>query len=226
MTILQILAQYWPLLLQGFETTLILAVTGFIIGAVTGLPLSLVETYAPREMRWLVTSYVELIRGTPMLVQLFLIYYALPQVGITLNAMTAAIFGLGMNSGAYQAEYFRGAINSVQSGQMEAAESIGLSKAQSILEVILAQALRFVIPAWTNEVVYLIQYSSIVYLITVIELTGVGTIIGTQTYEYVSTYIIIALIYVVTTLAIVKASHVVEYKTAIPGLLTRNQRFQ
>jgi len=226
LTILQILAQYWPLLLQGFETTLILAVTGFIIGAVTGLPLSLVETYAPREMRWLVTSYVELIRGTPMLVQLFLIYYALPQVGITLNAMTAAIFGLGMNSGAYQAEYFRGAINSVQSGQMEAAESIGLSKAQSILEVILAQALRFVIPAWTNEVVYLIQYSSIVYLITVIELTGVGTIIGTQTYEYVSTYIIIALIYVVTTLAIVKASHVVEYKTAIPGLLTRNQRFQ
>ncbi|HUO42496.1 MAG TPA: amino acid ABC transporter permease [Methylomirabilota bacterium] len=226
MTILQILAQYWPLLLQGFETTLILAVTGFIIGAVTGLPLSLVETYAPREMRWLVTSYVELIRGTPMLVQLFLIYYALPQVGVTLNAMTAAIFGLGMNSGAYQAEYFRGAINSVQSGQMEAAESIGLSKAQSILEVILAQALRFVIPAWTNEVVYLIQYSSIVYLITVIELTGVGTIIGTQTYEYVSTYIIIALIYVVTTLAIVKASHVVEYKTAIPGLLTRNQRFQ
>jgi len=226
LTILQILAQYWPLLLQGFETTLILAVTGFIIGAVTGLPLSLVETYAPREMRWLVTSYVELIRGTPMLVQLFLIYYALPQVGVTLNAMTAAIFGLGMNSGAYQAEYFRGAINSVQSGQMEAAESIGLSKAQSILEVILAQALRFVIPAWTNEVVYLIQYSSIVYLITVIELTGVGTIIGTQTYEYVSTYIIIALIYVVTTLAIVKASHVVEYKTAIPGLLTRNQRFQ
>ena len=226
MTILQILAQYWPLLLQGFETTLILAVTGFTIGAVTGLPLSLVETYAPREMRWLVTSYVELIRGTPMLVQLFLIYYALPQVGITLNAMTAAIFGLGMNSGAYQAEYFKGAINSVESGQMEAAESIGLSKAQSILEVILAQALRFVIPAWTNEVVYLIQYSSIVYLITVIELTGVGTIIGTQTYEYVSTYIIIALIYVVTTLAIVKASHVVEYKTAIPGLLTRNQRFQ
>ena len=226
MTILQILTQYWSLLLQGFETTLILAITGFIIGAVTGLPLSLVETYAPRELRWLATSYVELIRGTPMLVQLFLIYYALPQVGITLNAMIAAIIGLGMNSGAYQAEYFKGAINSVQSGQMEAAESIGLSKAQSILEVILAQALRFVIPAWTNEVVYLIQYSSIVYLITVIELTGVGTIIGTQTYEYVSTYIIIAIIYLATTLAIVKASHVIEYRTAIPGLLARNQRFQ
>ena len=225
MTILQILTQYWPLLLQGFETTLLLAATGFILGAATGLPLSLVETYAPRGLRWIVTSYVELIRGTPMLVQLFLIYYALPQLGITFDAMTAAIIGLGMNSGAYQAEYFRGAINSVQSGQMEAAVSIGLSKTQAILHVILAQALRLVIPAWTNEAVYLIQYSSIVYLITVIELTGMGTIIGTQTYEYVSTYIIIAIIYLATTLAIVRTSHLIEFKTAIPGLTAKNQRF-
>ena len=224
MTILQILTQYWPLLLQGFETTLFLAATGFILGAATGLPLSLVETYAPRGLRWIVTSYVELIRGTPMLVQLFIIYYALPQVGITFDAMTAAIIGLGMNSGAYQAEYFRGAINSVQSGQMEAAVSIGLSKTQAILHVILAQALRLVIPAWTNEAVYLIQYSSIVYLITVIELTGMGTIIGTQTYEYVSTYIVIAIIYLATTLAIVRTSHLIEFKTAIPGLTTKNQR--
>jgi polar amino acid transport system permease protein len=213
-------------LLQGFETTLILAATGFIIGAVTGLPLSLAEVYGPRGLRWIVSSYVELIRGTPMLVQLFLIYYALPQLGFTFDPMTAAIIGLGMNSGAYQAEYFKGAINSVQSGQMEAAVSIGLNKTQAILEVILAQALRLVIPAWTNEAVYLIQYSSIVYLITVIELTGIGTIIGTQTYQYVSTYIIIAIIYLVTTVAIVKTSHLIEFKTAIPGLTAKNLRSQ
>ena len=226
MTVLQILTQYWPLLLQGFETTLILAAVGFVTGAATGLPLSLIEVYGPRELRWIVSSYVELIRGTPMLVQLFLIYYALPQLGITFDPMSAAIIGLGMNSGAYQAEYFKGAINSVHSGQMEAAVSIGLSKTQAILEVILAQALRLVIPAWTNEAVYLIQYSSIVYLITVIELTGIGTIIGTQTYQYVSTYIVIAIIYLATTFAIVKTSHLIEFKTAIPGLTTKNLRFQ
>lgn len=222
MTVLQILTQYWPLLLQGFETTLILASVGFVIGAAIGLPLSLAEVYGPKGLRWVVSAYVELIRGTPMLVQLFLIYYSLPQLGITFAPMNAAMISLGMNSGAYQAEYFKGAINSVQSGQMEAAVSIGLNRARAIVYVILAQALRLVIPAWTNEAVYLIQYSSIVYLIAVIELTGIGTIIGTETYQYVSTYVIIAIIYLATTLAIVKAAHLLEFKIAIPGLTTKN----
>ncbi len=114
------------MLLQGFEITLILAAAGFLLGFVIGIPVALAETYGSRLVRWLAIGYVELIRGTPMLVQLFIIYYALPQVDIKFDAMTAAIIGLGINSGAYQAEYFRGSIKSIPSGQMDAALSIGM----------------------------------------------------------------------------------------------------
>jgi polar amino acid transport system permease protein len=224
LAILDLLIQYWPLFLQGFETTLILAATGFLLGVAIGLPTSILETYASKIVRWVAIAYVELIRGTPMLVQLFIIYYALPQLGIRFDAMTAAILGLGINSGAYQAEYFRGAMQSVQSGQMDAAISIGMTRAQALLNVILAQSLRLVIPAWTNEAVYLVQYSSVVYLIAVVELTGIGAIIGSRTFQYVAVYSIIALIYLATTLFIVKSSHSIERRTSIPGLKSSQEQ--
>lgn len=218
MEITEILMRFWPLLLQGFETTMILAAAGFLLGFLIGIPIALGETYAPRSIRWLAISYVELIRGTPMLVQVFIIYYALPQVGIKFDAMTAAILGLGLNSGAYQAEYFRGSIKSIPSGQMEAALSVGMRLTQAIFSVILPQSLRLVIPAWTNEVVYLVQYSSVAYLVTVVELTAVGGIIGVRTFQYVAIYSIIALIYLAITLAITKTTRRVELRYAIPGL--------
>jgi polar amino acid transport system permease protein len=109
---------------------------------------------------------------------------------------------------------------------MDAAVSIGLSKLQAILNVILAQSLRLVIPAWTNEVVYLVQYSSVVYLITVVELTGAGAIIGAHTFEYVAIYAIVAVVYLATTLAIVRTSHLIEFRSAIPGLTSsKSTRF-
>jgi polar amino acid transport system permease protein len=215
--ITDILLKFWPLLLQGFEITLVLAATGFLLGFAIGIPLALAETYASRPIKWLAMSYVELIRGTPMLVQIFIIYYALPQIGIRFDALTAAILGLGINSGAYQAEYFRGAIKSIPSGQMDAALSTGLNIIQAIQSVILPQSLRLVIPAWTNEIVYLVQYSSVAYLVTVVELTAVGCIIGVRTFQYVAIYSIIALIYLATTLAITKTTRRMEARYAIPG---------
>jgi polar amino acid transport system permease protein len=139
-------------------------------------------------------------------------------VGINFDALTAAILAMGINSAAYQAEYFRGAMKSVPSGQMDAALSLGMSRRMSILSVIFPQSLRLVIPAWTNEMVYLVQYSSIAYLVTVVELTRVGSFVGSVTFQYVAVYLIIAAIYLATTLAIVRASRVLESKYAIPGL--------
>src|SRR5512136_1272511 len=205
------------MLLQGFETTLILAAAGFLLGFVIGIPVALAETYGSRLIRWLAIGYVELIRGTPMLVQIFLIYYALPQVGIRFDAITAAILGLGINSGAYQAEYFRGSIRSIPSGQMDAALSVGMKLTQAIFSVILPQSLRLVVPAWTNEIIYLVQYSSVAYLVTVVELTAVGGIIGVRTFQYVAIYSIIALIYLATTIAITRATRRIELQYAIPG---------
>jgi polar amino acid transport system permease protein len=215
--IVDVLLKYWPMLLQGFEITLILAAAGFLLGFVIGIPVALAETYGSRLVRWLAIGYVELIRGTPMLVQIFLIYYALPQVGIRFDAITAAILGLGINSGAYQAEYFRGSIKSIPSGQMDAALSVGMKLTQAMFSVILPQSLRLVIPAWTNEIVYLVQYSSVAYLVTVVELTAVGGIIGVRTFQYVAIYSIIALIYLATTIAITRATRRIELQYAIPG---------
>jgi polar amino acid transport system permease protein len=215
--IVDVLLNYWPMLLQGFEITLILAAAGFLLGFAIGIPIALAETYGSRLVRWLAIGYVELIRGTPMLVQIFLIYYALPQVGIRFDAITAAILGLGINSGAYQAEYFRGSIKSIPSGQMDAALSVGMKLTQAIFSVILPQSLRLVVPAWTNEIVYLVQYSSVAYLVTVVELTAVGGIVGVRTFQYVAIYSIIALIYLATTIAITTATRRIELRYAIPG---------
>jgi polar amino acid transport system permease protein len=215
--IVDVLLNYWPMLLQGFEITLILAAAGFLLGFAIGIPIALAETYGSRLVRWLAIGYVELIRGTPMLVQIFLIYYALPQFGIRFDAITAAILGLGINSGAYQAEYFRGSIKSIPSGQMDAALSVGMKLTQALFSVILPQSLRLVVPAWTNEIVYLVQYSSVAYLVTVVELTAVGGIVGVRTFQYVAIYSIIALIYLATTIAITTATRRIELRYAIPG---------
>jgi len=213
-----VLLQYAPLFAEGFANTLMLAASGFAIGFLLGMPIAMAETYGPRPIRWLSVGYVELIRGTPMLVQLFIIYYALPQVGISLEAFLAAVVGLGMNSAAYQAEYFRGAILSVPSGQMEAAASMGMGRWQAVFAVVVPQSLRMVIPAWTNEIVYLVQYSSVAYLVTVMELTAVGGYVGSRTFQYVPVYAFVASVYLACTLAIVKVARGLELRYAIPGL--------
>ncbi|MGD1055177.1 MAG: amino acid ABC transporter permease [Nitrososphaerales archaeon] len=225
MDIISVVAQYWPLLLQGFEVTLLLAASGFVIGLAIGLPTSLVEVFGARPLRWLATGYVEVIRGTPMLVQLFIVYYALPQVGIRFDALTSAIIGMGLNSGAYQAEYFRGAIRSVPAGQMDAALSVGMKKFQAIIYVTLSQALRLVIPAWTNEVVYLVQYSSVAFFVTVVELTAAGELIAVRTFQFVEIFAIIGLIYLATTITITRLSRRIETKVEIPGMTSRRMRF-
>jgi polar amino acid transport system permease protein len=223
--IVSILVQYWPLLLQGFEVTLLLAASGFVIGLAIGLPTSLAEVFGPRPLRWLATAYVETIRGTPMLVQLFIIYFALPQVGVKFDALTSAIIGMGINSGAYQAEYFRGAIRSVPAGQMDAALSVGMRKLQAITYVTLLQALRLVIPAWTNEVVYLVQYSSVAFLVTVVELTAAGELIAVRTFQFVEIFAIVGLIYLAVTVTIARVSRRVETRVEIPGMSSRKMRF-
>lgn len=225
MDIVSIVTQNWPLLLQGFEVTLFLAASGFIIGLAIGLPTSLAEVYGARPLRWLAISYVEVIRGTPMLVQLFIIYFALPQVGIRLDAVTSAVIAMGINSGAYQAEYFRGAIRSVPAGQMDAALAVGMRKFQAIVHVTLSQALRMVIPAWTNEVVYLVQYSSIAFLVTVVELTAAGELIAARTFQFVDVFAVIGLVYLAVTVTIARLLRKIETKVEIPGMTSRRMRF-
>jgi polar amino acid transport system permease protein len=207
-----------PKLMEGLLITFRVTVVSLGIGFVIGFPCALVRVYGPKWLRWIVTSYIELFRGTPTLVQLFLIYYGLPQFGVTFTAFTSAYIALGLNSGAYQSEYFRGAIQAISSGQMMAARSIGMSTIQSIRYVIIPQAFRYALPSWSNEVVAMIKITSIVYLIAVPEMLYVAKDLMAKFFNPFETYITVGILYlaVIGFLTIVLGS--IERKTVIPGM--------
>lgn len=160
----------FPFLMDGLVFTVELALSSIAIGFLIGIVVGISRSYGKKWSYMVSTAFVEVIRGTPLLVQLFIFYFALPQIGIRLSPIIASIISFSINSGAYQAEYIRGAIQSVDTGQMKAALSIGMTKWQAITRVVMPQALIKVIPSWTNEFVYLIKYTSVAYLVGVPEL--------------------------------------------------------
>jgi len=161
-----------------------------------GILLALGRVYGNKIISGICLGYIEIIRGTPLLVQLFIIYFGLPQMGISLNPITAASIGLTLNSGAYQAEYLRGSIQSIESGQMIAARTLGMTKIQSIKNIILPQALRISIPAWSNE----------------------GKFIAAETFRYLEIFTIIALIYLILTFVLTEIIDKIDNRLSIPGI--------
>jgi len=207
-----------PQLLEGLMITFRISAVCLLIGFGIGFPAALARVYGPRWLRWLVTGYIEILRGTPTLVQLFLVYYGLPQLNITLSAFLSAYIALGLNSSAYQAEYFRGAIQAIKSGQMMAARSIGMTKLQAIRHVIIPQAFRFAIPAWSNEAISMIKISSIVYLITVPEMMNVAKELVSRYYNPFETYITAGVIYMIVIGVLSWLLTQLEKFLTIPGL--------
>ena len=150
--------------------------------------------------------------------QLFLIYYGLPQFGVTFSAFTSAYVAIGINSGAYQSEYFRGAIQAITSGQMMAARSIGMTRLQAIRHVVMPQALRLAIPAWSNEAVSMIKISSIVYLIAVPEMLYVAKELMARYFNPFQTYITVGIVYLIIIGIITLLLNQLEKGVAIPGM--------
>jgi len=207
-----------PNLLDGLYITLILTFISLITGLILGIGLALGRVYGNKVISAICIGYIEIIRGTPLLVQLFIIYFGLHSVGIILSPIDAALLGLSLNSGAYQAEYLRGSIQSIPSGQMIAARTIGMSRLQSIKNIVLPQALRISIPAWSNELIYLLKYTSIVYIIQVRELTAEGKFIAAETFKFIEIFAIIAIIYLVLTVIFTTLIDRVEKSLRIPGI--------
>jgi len=176
------------------------------------------RVYGNRPVYALTTGYVELIRGTPLLVQLFLIYYGLPDIGIALHPLLAAGIALGINTSAYQAEYFRGAIQSIHAGQMMAARALGMSRLRAVQYVILPQALRLAIPPWSNELIYMLKYTSLAFIVGVPELMGRANIIAARNFRYFEVYIIVAFIYLILVTIFAELLTILEKKIKIPGL--------
>ncbi len=186
---------YLPLLLQGAVVTVKISIISMLLAVVLGLALALLRLYGKTPLRWLATAYIEVMRGTPLLIQLYLIYYGLPNMGIRLDAFSAAIFGLGLNYAAYEAENYRAGIQAIPRGQMEAALALGLTRWQALRRVILPQAFRLIIPPVTNDFIALFKDSSLVSIITMVELTKVYSMHATATYDYIGLGLMTAVIY-------------------------------
>lgn len=207
-----------PELIAGTRITLQLTLVALGLGVLFGLPAALLRVYGGSLTRRLAIGFIELFRGTPLLVQLFLVYYGLPDLGLTLSRLAAAFITLGLNSGAYQAEYFRGAIQAVGSGQMVAARAIGMSRLQAIRYIILPQALRLALPAWSNEAVSMIKYTAVVFLIAVPDLMGQAKILAGRYFNPIEIYLSVALIYIVLVFIATQIMSAIERKMRTPGL--------
>lgn len=212
-----ILRRFLPEFLKGTAVTLELTAVGLALGFALGLALALMRAYGLKWLKMIAIGYIELFRGTPLLVQLFLIYYGLPSLGLTLSQNLSAYLALGLNSAAYQAEYLRGAIQSIGESQMTAGRAIGLSRWQTIRFIILPQALRLVIPAWSNEPISLIKTTAVVFLIAVQDLMARGKRVATITYNPIGSYMAIAVIYLVIVFVMNALLKWLERKTKIPG---------
>ena len=186
---------YLPMLLKGALVTVEISVLAMALAIACGLALALTRLHGIAPLRWLAVAYIEVIRGTPLLIQLYLIYYGLPNVGIRLNAFVAAVLGLGLNYAAYEAENYRAGIQAIPRGQMEAALSLGMNRWLSLRAVVLPQAIRIVIPPVTNDFIALFKDSSLVSVITMVELTKVYGMLALTTYDYMGLGLMTAALY-------------------------------
>ena len=207
-----------PALLKGTVVTLELTACSISLGFALGIALALGRLYGNRPISTFSSGYIQFFRGTPLLVQLFILYYGLPRYDIRLSSFVAGILGLGLNSAAYQAEYFRGAIQSISRGQMMAARAIGMSRFKTIMNIILPQALRIVIPSWSNELIYTLKYSSLAYMIGAPELMAQGKIIAAENFRYFEVFLVVAFIYLIAVLMVSRVLNAVEKRVRIPGL--------
>ncbi len=186
---------FWPLLSAGLIFTVPLTLITFVLGVVLGLSVALARLYGPAPLVILVRFYVWLIRGTPLLVQLFLIFYGLPSAGIVLDAFTAAVIGFTLNIGAYSSEIIRATLAAIPKGQWEAAYSIGMNWPQVMWRVILPQAARIAVPPLSNTFISLVKDTSLAAAVTVPELFQAAQRLASVTYEPLILYIETALIY-------------------------------
>lgn len=205
------LGHYWPMFLQGTLQTLLISVIGVLIGFLVGLLMTLMRMSNVKVISWIARIYVSIVRGTPSMIQVMLVYYflskalPLPEVqvlGSGLDRIIPGTLALGLNSGAYTSEIFRSGIISIPAGQTEAGLSLGMSQRQTMFSIILPQALRNTLPAMGNEFITLIKESSVLFYIGVQEVTAEALGVGGTLYNFIPPLLVAAAIYFVITQAL------------------------
>ena len=190
-----LLDSFWPMVLAGLRGTIPLSLASFALGLVIALGMALLRLSRNVVLRGIARFYISVIRGTPLLVQLFVIFYGLPAVGVVIDPFPAAVIAFSLNVGGYAAEVIRAAILSVPRGQWEAAHVVGLSRRKTLTRIILPQAARVSVPPLSNTFISLVKDSSLASLILVTELFRQAQNIAAFSYEFMAVYLEAALIY-------------------------------
>jgi polar amino acid transport system permease protein len=195
-------AVFMPGLLQGTWLTVQIAVVGCLLAVVMATMAALLRLYGPSPLRWLAVAYVEFFRGTSALVQLFWLFFVLPDFGVSMEPFTVAVLGLGLNVGAYGAEVVRGAIQGVQRGQWEATTALNMTRWQALRRIILPQAFVAMIPPWGNLFIELLKSTALVSLITMSDLTFKAKTLNDFSLKTIPIFTLALLIYLVLSLCI------------------------
>jgi glutamine transport system permease protein len=202
----RVVTESLPLLLRGALVTLEVSALGIALAGAIALPVALARRAAARPLRALAFLYLDAVRGTPLLIQLFAVFYLPPLVGLDLSPFQSGVLALGLNGGAYAAEILRGGLQALPGGQVESARSLGMTRAQALRRIVLPQVLVNVLPALTNEAASLVKASSLVSVLALIELTRVGQqIVGRITHP-TEVYVAVAGLYLAMNAVIASAS--------------------
>lgn len=207
-----ITSSFFKILIPGIKVTIPLTILSFALSLAVGLLLALIQVADIKGLRQLARFYIWVFRGTPLIVQLFIIFFGLPNIGITLNAFPAAVLAFGLNLGAYNAEVFRSAILAIPKGQMEAAYMIGLSYPQAMIRVILPQSFPVAFPNLFNNLISLLKDTALASSITVIDLFTTAQQIAARTYEPFALYLEAAFIYLIFSTALTWLQRYLEQK--------------
>ena len=206
-----LLKESFPSLMSGLQMTLILTVVSLVIALILGVVFGLFQVSKNKLLRVIATIYVDIFRGTPLIVQAFFIYFGIPAaLDIRITAVVAGLITLSLNAGAYMAEIVRGGIQSVEKGQMEAARSLGLPYGKAMSKVVLPQAIRIMIPSFINQFVITLKDTSILSIIGINELTQSGKIIIARNLESFQMWLIVGIIYFIIIMILTKVSNALE----------------
>ncbi len=213
-----ILVDAFPKLLSyGVRVTVPLTILSFALALVISVIVAMIQYANVPVLRQVCRFYIWIVRGTPLLVQLYLVFYGLPSLGITLDAFPTAVLVFGFNEGAYMAESVRGALESVSRGQMEAGQCVGLSYLQIMAHIVLPQAFRTAFPALSNSLISMLKGTSLAATITVTEMFRQATVINGRVYESLGLYTEVALIYLAFCTVLTWLQHIGEKKLASYG---------
>ncbi len=206
-----------PALNHGLAMSLALIIPSASIGFVLGVLTGIARVFGPSWLRAIGDAYTATFRGVPLVVQLMILYFGLPNIGIYFTPYAAAVLGFILCTGAYQSEYVRGALLSIKQGQLKAAYALGFTRWQAICSIIVPQAARRALPGCGNEIIYLIKYSSLAYVVTCIELTGEAKIIVSRTFRPTEVYLAASVYYLIMVSAATWLLQKLEAHFAIPG---------